>query len=133
MITSFDASGARLVVPLPAGRMLHHTAFRLSCQSSTVARVVDAEGAHLAAILRAAEFTERRVLEVGCGDGRLTWGIARLAASVLAFDPVPEDVAVAQASTPDELREKVRFAVASAEEIEVPRESVDLVFFSWSL
>ena len=96
-------------------------------------RVVDAEGAHLAAILRAADFNGKRVLEVGCGEGRLTWGFAPLAASVLGFDPTPEDVAVAQASMPDELREKVRFAVASAEEIEVPRESVDLVFFSWSL
>jgi ubiquinone/menaquinone biosynthesis C-methylase UbiE len=98
-----------------------------------VARVVDAEGAHLAAILRAAEFRGKRVLEVGCGDGRLTWAIASLAASVLAFDPQPEEVAAAQASGPAELREKVRFEVASAEEIDVPRESVDLVFFSWSL
>jgi ubiquinone/menaquinone biosynthesis C-methylase UbiE len=52
---------------------------------------------------------------------------------VLAFDPSPEDVASARADCPAELREKVRFAVATAEEIDVPRQSVDLVFFSWSL
>ena len=96
-------------------------------------RVVDAEGAHLAAVLRAADFRKRRVLEVGSGDGRLTCGIAPLAASVLAFDPSPEDVASARADCPAELREKVRFAVATAEEIDVPPQSVDLVFFSWSL
>lgn len=98
-----------------------------------MARVVDAEGAQLAAVLRAADFTGARVLEVGCGEGRLTWGIAPLAASVVAFDPKPEDVAHARVSVPDELREKVAFAVASADEIEVEDGSIDLVFFSWSL
>lgn len=96
-------------------------------------RVVDAEGAHLAAILRAADFSDKRVLEVGCGEGRLTWGIAPLAASVLAFDPEADDVAIARANCPNELRAKVRFEVASAGEIELERQSVDLVFFSWSL
>jgi ubiquinone/menaquinone biosynthesis C-methylase UbiE len=96
-------------------------------------RVVDAEGTHLAAVLRAADFSDKRVLEVGCGEGRLTWGIAPVASSVLAFDPVAEDVARARADCPGELREKVRLEVASAAEIEIPPLTVDLVFFSWSL
>jgi ubiquinone/menaquinone biosynthesis C-methylase UbiE len=113
--------------------MPNHTAFRLSCQSSSVSRIVDSEGAHLAAILRAADFRGRRVLEIGSGEGRLTWGFAPLVASVLAFDPDEDVVTTARADCPQELREKVRFEVASAEEIEVPPQSVDLVFFSWSL
>jgi predicted RNA methylase len=96
-------------------------------------RVVDPEGAHLGAILRAADFRGRRVLEVGSGEGRLTWGFAPLAASVLAFEPDEAVVATARAECAEELREKVRFEVALAEEIEVPPASVDLVFFSWSL
>jgi 2-polyprenyl-3-methyl-5-hydroxy-6-metoxy-1,4-benzoquinol methylase len=102
-------------------------------QSSRVGRVVDTEGAHLAAILRAADFRGQRVLEVGSGEGRLTWGFASHAAFVLAFDPVEGDVATARAECTEELREKVRFEVARAEEIDVPPHSVDLVFFSWSL
>ena len=98
-----------------------------------MARVVDVEEAHLAAVLRAADFRGRRVLEIGSGEGRLTWGFAPLAASVLAFDPDDEVVAAARAECSEELREKVRFAVARADEIEVPPHSVDLVFFSWSL
>jgi predicted RNA methylase len=94
---------------------------------------MDAERAHLAAILRAADFRGRRVLEVGSGEGRLTWGFAPLTASVLAFDPDESEVAAARAACPEELRQKVRFEVAAAEEIEVPPSSVDLVFFSWSL
>jgi ubiquinone/menaquinone biosynthesis C-methylase UbiE len=96
-------------------------------------RVVDADGAHLAAVLRAADFRGRRVLEVGSGEGRLTWGFAPVAASVLAFDPDAEYVLRARMDCPEELREKIRFEVASAHEIEVEPQSVDLVFFSWSL
>jgi predicted RNA methylase len=98
-----------------------------------VTRVIDAEGAHLAAILRAADFRERRVLEVGSGEGRLTWGFAPLAAAVLAFDPDEAVVASARADCTEALSEKVRFEVARADEIDVPPHSVDLVFFSWSL
>jgi ubiquinone/menaquinone biosynthesis C-methylase UbiE len=98
-----------------------------------VTRVVDSEAAHLAAILRAADFRDRRVLEVGSGDGRLTRGFAPLAASVLAFDPDDDVVATARSECTEELREKVRFEVARAEAIDVPPQSVDLVFFSWSL
>jgi ubiquinone/menaquinone biosynthesis C-methylase UbiE len=96
-------------------------------------RVLDAEGAHLAAVLRAADFTGRRVLEVGCGDGRLTLGLAERAASVVAFDPEADLVAAARTRISGEMREKVRFDVASAEEIEVEPQSIDTVFFSWSL
>ena len=103
------------------------------CKAPTMARLVDPEGAHLAAALRAADFRGRRVLEVGCGDGRLTWGIAPLAASVLAFDPTEEDVLTARRDCPAALRDKVRFKVARAEEIDVQPNSTDLVFFSWSL
>lgn len=96
-------------------------------------RVVDAEGVQLTAILRAADFEGRRVLEVGSGEGRLTWGIAPIAASVHSFDPDAERVAAARSACPAELREKVHFEVASAEAIEVQPQSADLVFFSWSL
>jgi len=98
-----------------------------------VARTLDPEGAHLAALRRLADFGGRRVLEMGCGEGRLTQGIAAEAASVLAFDPDAAYIAAAQAALPAELAERVAFKVASAEEIEVERGSFDLVVFSWAL
>ena len=49
--------------------------------------LLDPEGAHIAALRRLADFAGQRVLELGCGDGRLTLGIAGVAAGVLAFDP----------------------------------------------
>lgn len=96
-------------------------------------RVLDPEGAHLAALRRLGDFRGRRVLELGCGDGRLTPGIAAEAASVLAFDPDADAVESAQRSLPAELAERVAFRGASGKEIELEPVSFDLVVFSWSL
>jgi len=95
--------------------------------------VLDPEGAHLAALRRLGDFRGRRVLELGCGDGRLTPGIARDAASVLAFDPDADAVERARQSLPAELAQRVSYRVASGKEIELEPVSFDLVVFSWSL
>ena len=96
-------------------------------------RVLDPEGAHLAALRRRGDFRDRRVLELGCGDGRLTLGIARDAAYVLAFDPDAEAVDQARRALPAELADRVAYRVASGKETELEPLSFDLVVFSWSL
>ena len=73
------------------------------------------------------------MLEMGCGEGRLTVGIAADAAHVLAFDPNREAVEEARRSLPAELAERVTYRVASAKDIELPRGEFDPVVFSWSL
>jgi ubiquinone/menaquinone biosynthesis C-methylase UbiE len=95
--------------------------------------VLDPEGEHLAALRRLGDFAGRRVLELGCGDGRLTVGLAHEAASVHAFDPDTDAVERAQAALPSELAERVTYQVASAKTIELAPHSFDLVVFSWSL
>jgi 2-polyprenyl-3-methyl-5-hydroxy-6-metoxy-1,4-benzoquinol methylase len=94
---------------------------------------LDPEGAHLAALRRLADLRGARVVEVGCGEGRLTPGIAEHAAAVLAFDPDAGAVAVAKKSLPAELADRVTYRVASAVEIDIPRQAFDIVVFSWSL
>ena len=98
-----------------------------------MSRVLDPEGAHLAALRRLGDFHDQRVLELGCGDGRLTLGIAADAASVVAFDPDAEAVERARHTLPDELAERVAYQVASGKEIEIEPQSFDLIVFSWSL
>jgi len=98
-----------------------------------MARVLDPEGTHLAALRRLQDFTGARVLEVGCGDGRLTCGIAEHAASLLAFDPDEAAVASARAALPDGLAGRVTYRVASATDIEVAPASFDILLFSWTL
>jgi ubiquinone/menaquinone biosynthesis C-methylase UbiE len=95
--------------------------------------VLDPEGMHLASLRRLAGFEGASVLEVGCGDGRLTAGLAEEAARVLAFDPDAQAVANARSRLAAELDERVTFRVGSAREIEIPRTQYDIVVFSWSL
>ena len=95
--------------------------------------VLDPEGAHLAALQRLGDFRGRRVLEMGCGEGRLTPGIAADAASVLAFDSHAEAVERARGALPAELAARVAYRVASGKAIEIEPASFDLVVFSWSL
>jgi ubiquinone/menaquinone biosynthesis C-methylase UbiE len=94
--------------------------------------VLDPEGAHLAALRRLGDFEGRRVLEMGCGDGRLTLGIAAEAAHVLAFDPDAEAIGRARRFLPADLSERVAYRVASAKSIELEPVSFDLAVFSWS-
>jgi 2-polyprenyl-3-methyl-5-hydroxy-6-metoxy-1,4-benzoquinol methylase len=95
--------------------------------------VLDPEGVHLASLRRLADFAGASVIEVGCGDGRLTSGLAEEAASVFAFDPEADDVAAAKAGLAAAHAERVTFRVGSAREIEIPRTQFDIVVFSWSL
>lgn len=92
--------------------------------------VLDPEGAHLAALQRLGDFRGQRVLEMGCGDGRLTVPLASDAAHVLAFDADAEAVERARHALPAELRERVVYRVASAKQIELDPHSFDLVVFS---
>jgi ubiquinone/menaquinone biosynthesis C-methylase UbiE len=98
-----------------------------------ITRVLDPEGVHLAALRRLGDFRGQRVLELGCGDGRLTLGLAAEAAEVLAFDPDAQAVERARRFLPHEYGSRVEYRVASGKEIEVERHEFDLVVFSWSL
>ncbi|HLY93241.1 MAG TPA: class I SAM-dependent methyltransferase [Gaiellaceae bacterium] len=73
------------------------------------------------------------MIELGCGDGRLTLPVAADAAYVLAFDTDADAVERARRALPTELAARVDYRVASGRDIEFERRSFDLALFSWSL
>jgi ubiquinone/menaquinone biosynthesis C-methylase UbiE len=93
----------------------------------------DEAGIETAAIAALVALDGKRVLDVGCGRGRLTTFAAARASSVYAFDPSAESVAEAQAALSDEPRDRVRFAVHDAEALDVARERFDVALCGWSL
>jgi 2-polyprenyl-3-methyl-5-hydroxy-6-metoxy-1,4-benzoquinol methylase len=95
--------------------------------------VQDPEGAETRALATVADLSGKRVLEVGCGDGRLTWRYARDAGAVLAIDTDEESIAAARAQTPHDLADRVSFAVASALDLDEPPGRWDVALLSWSL
>jgi 2-polyprenyl-3-methyl-5-hydroxy-6-metoxy-1,4-benzoquinol methylase len=94
--------------------------------------VKDPEGAEASVLGRTADFTGARVLEVGCGDGRLTWLYAPRAESVLGIDPDEEQIGLARSAMPSELADRVQFEVGEAEDLSRTAD-FDVAFLSWSL
>jgi ubiquinone/menaquinone biosynthesis C-methylase UbiE len=95
--------------------------------------VVDPDGVEIATVRELVDLHESRVVEIGCGDGRMTFDCARAGASLLAFDPDEESIRQARAATPRHLKRRIEFEVADAAEIELPEAEFDLALFSWSL
>ena len=92
--------------------------------------VPDVHGAEPRRIERLVSLAGARVLDVGCGEGRLIGFVATRAVSVYAFDPNAERVEQARAAA-DAAR--VRFGVHGAETLDVDRESFDVALCGWSL
>ncbi len=80
-----------------------------------------------------ADFPGARVLEIGCGEGRLTWRYAGAAGRVVGIDPDPARIGVAPQDCPSALRSRVTFALAQAEALPFPRETFDRAVLAWSL
>jgi ubiquinone/menaquinone biosynthesis C-methylase UbiE len=95
--------------------------------------VVDPDGVEIATIRDLVDLEGLRIVEIGCGDGRMTMPCAEEAASVLAFDPDEESIRLARAAIPRKLRRKIQLQVADAAEIELPESEFDLALFAWSL
>lgn len=97
----------------------------------TVSR--DPEEAETHAIQGLIDFSNTDVLEIGSGDGRMTWRYAALAHSVVALDPDAEALARAAADVPERLRPNERFWSADITTADVPVSAFDVVVLSWSL
>ena len=96
---------------------------------------VDPENNETRALFDMANFSGQHVLEIGCGDGRLTWRYADKAARVTAIDPSPKQIALARENLPGQLQGRVEFQAIAFEDFAAARapSTFDSVILSWSL
>ena len=96
---------------------------------------VDPENNEPRALFALADFHGQRVLEIGCGDGRLTWRYADKAAHVTAIDPFEASITRAKENTPDDLKSRVEFRHIGFDDFAAESRSsmFDIAILSWSL
>ena len=92
----------------------------------------DADGNERKFLHRYAEPNGRTVLEIGCGDGRLTWRYAGDAKRVVGIDLESAELRVAVIERPSDLERRAAFLQANSLRLPFADRSFDLAIFAWS-
>lgn len=99
-----------------------------------MAITVDPQRREVRALSRATAWRGKRVLEIGCGDGRLTLRLAGLGPRrIAAIDPDAASVRRARADLPARHRRRVEYRVGSALRLPYRAREFDCVVFAWAL
>lgn len=93
----------------------------------------DPEQSETKFLRRMVDFTGKHALEIGSGEGRLTWRYAGSARRVTGIDPDRDSQRVAYYDMPTDLRKTTAFACASALHLPFPHETFDIALLAWSL
>jgi 2-polyprenyl-3-methyl-5-hydroxy-6-metoxy-1,4-benzoquinol methylase len=97
---------------------------------------IDPEGNETNALFDLVELDAREVLEIGCGDGRLTWRYADRAAHVTAIDTFAEAIGRAKERLPGPLKGRVEFYPSAFEGFARSSHhpsAFDVAILAWSL
>ena len=84
-------------------------------------------------LLDFANFADSHVLEIGCGEGRLTWKYASASARTVGLDPDFDSLRIARADRPADLHGRVDLLCVSAYHLPLPKEKFDIAVLAWSL
>ena len=74
-----------------------------------------------------------RVLEIGCGEGRLTWQYAHETQLTLALDLDRDALRVARVDRPSDLEDRVHFTCADSIQLPLANEQFNIAILAWSL
>ena len=95
---------------------------------------MDPAGDETRALAKAPDWKDWCVLEIGCGDGRLTLRLASLGPSKIeALDPDPDLIRAARKALPTAEKPRIKYRVEQAENLKYPPGSFDIAVFSWVL
>jgi ubiquinone/menaquinone biosynthesis C-methylase UbiE len=96
--------------------------------------VVDSAGNEIRALRKATQWKGKRVLEVGCGDGRLTLRLAAFGPRrIEALDPDIQRIRLARKSRPARYSGRISYHVGSSDRLRYHNRLFDVVVFSWAL
>jgi ubiquinone/menaquinone biosynthesis C-methylase UbiE len=99
-----------------------------------MALVMDPEGDEIRALEGVTNWRGKRVLEVGCGDGRLTLRLAKFGVEeIVAFDPNAKSIRAARKALPEKYKDRITYRVGNAEHVKQKPNQFDIVVFSWVL
>jgi ubiquinone/menaquinone biosynthesis C-methylase UbiE len=99
-----------------------------------MALVMDPAGQEILALKGIVNWRGKRILEVGCGNGRLTLRLAKLGAGqILAFDPDSQSIRAARRELPEKYKNRITYRVGNAEHVKQKANQFDIVVFSWVL
>ncbi len=99
-----------------------------------MALVIDPAGDEIRALQKAAAWKGKRVLDIGCGDGRLTLRLAAFGPQhIEAIEADGARLRLARKNLPRRYSKRIRYHVGYAESLKYPKNQFDIVIFSWSL
>lgn len=75
----------------------------------------------------------KRVLEIGCGEGRLTWQYAKETRFTVGIDLDADALRVATIDRPSDLENRVYFSRSMSEHLPFSKETFDIALLAWSL
>jgi ubiquinone/menaquinone biosynthesis C-methylase UbiE len=94
---------------------------------------IDPENNEVRNIFRYAPLDGKHILDIGSGDGRLTFQYAGSTALVIGVDPIAAKLRTALEACPPALRKRAQFLAAQAEALPFPNEFFDTAIFTSSL
>jgi ubiquinone/menaquinone biosynthesis C-methylase UbiE len=95
--------------------------------------VRDPEGLELANLRQHTDLDGATVLEIGSGDGRLTWQYAEFVGSVIGVDPDLDSLRTADQGRSQNPASSLSLVHAEAEHLPFTKEKFDLAILAWSL
>lgn len=84
-------------------------------------------------MLKHVNFETKNVLEIGCGDGRMSFQISKHAKSIVGIDPDDNEINKAMVIMQSKQIQNVTLKVGSLEDFDFKPQSYDIVLFSLSL
>ena len=95
---------------------------------------MDPAGKEIRALQDITDWKGKRLLEIGCGDGRLTLRLMAFGPGrIEAVDPDAQRIRLARRKVPAAYAGRIHFHTGHAEKLKYPADEFDVVVFAWSL